>query len=244
MDCGDNVIVINAAKVGADRPQARAESLLPAHRLYRRHQGTHRQSIFAGRFPERVLEKAVERMLPRGPLGRQQIAQSARLSAMPSIPMRRSNPEKIDVAAMNRKNKRSLMAETMSVAATNWSHAQALAGAAAAGAEPTCRRLDKQGRAYATGKRKDAVARVWVKPGTGKIIVNGRDGRDLFRPPGAAHVIQQPLVVAEPRRSIRRHLHRVRRRPFRPGRRGRHGISKALISYEPDLRGCSSAAAS
>ncbi|MEY4270125.1 MAG: ribosomal protein, partial [Pseudomonadota bacterium] len=57
--------------------------------------------------------------------------------------------------------------------------------------------IDKQGRAYATGRRKDAVARVWVKPGTGKIIVNGRDQEVYFARPTLRLVINQPFGVAE-----------------------------------------------
>ena len=56
--------------------------------------------------------------------------------------------------------------------------------------------LDKQGRAYATGRRKDAVARVWVKPGTGKITVNGRDFSTYFARPVLQMVVQQPVVAA------------------------------------------------
>ena len=74
VDCGDNVIIINAAACGAHRPQARAEDLLQAHRLS---SATSRSAPRArssrARFPERVLEKAVERMIPRGPLGRVQM---------------------------------------------------------------------------------------------------------------------------------------------------------------------------
>ena len=57
--------------------------------------------------------------------------------------------------------------------------------------------LDKQGRAYATGRRKDAVARVWVKPGTGKIVVNGRDQDVYFARPTLRLVIDQPFTITE-----------------------------------------------
>jgi small subunit ribosomal protein S9 len=57
--------------------------------------------------------------------------------------------------------------------------------------------LDKQGRAYATGRRKDAVARVWVKPGTGKITVNGRDQEIYFARPTLRLVINQPFTVTD-----------------------------------------------
>ena len=105
VDCGDNVIIINAAKVGADRPQAGEQGLLPPHRLYRRHQGTHRDAIMAGKFPERILEKAVERMVPRGPLGRLQMA-NLRVYPGAEHPHEAQQPEKLDVAAMNPKNMR------------------------------------------------------------------------------------------------------------------------------------------
>jgi small subunit ribosomal protein S9 len=62
---------------------------------------------------------------------------------------------------------------------------------------PAVPKLDDLGRSYATGKRKDAVARVWIKPGTGKITVNGKRLRNLFRPPVLQMIIQQPLVAAE-----------------------------------------------
>ena len=97
-------------------------------------------------------------------------------------------------------------------------------------------KLDQFGRAYATGKRKDAVARVWIKPGTGKITVNGRDFVTYFARPVLQMVVQQPVVAA------------ARQGQFDvvctvaggglSGQAGavRHGISKALTYYEPGLR--------
>src|SRR2546430_16642046 len=62
---------------------------------------------------------------------------------------------------------------------------------------PKCaKKVDKQGRAYATGKRKDAVARVWIKPGAGKIVVNTREVETYFARPVLRMLIQQPLVAA------------------------------------------------
>src|SRR5437870_5911854 len=58
-------------------------------------------------------------------------------------------------------------------------------------------KLDKQGRAYATGKRKNAIARVWIKPGSGKILVNGRDSPVYFARPVLRMMMNQPFVVAE-----------------------------------------------
>ena len=79
--------------------------------------------------------------------------------------------------------------------------------------------VDAQGRAYATGRRKDAVARVWLKPGTGKITVNGRDQEVYFARPTLRLVINQPFD-RRARGPVRRRLHRQGRRAFGPGRSG------------------------
>jgi small subunit ribosomal protein S9 len=97
-------------------------------------------------------------------------------------------------------------------------------------------KLDKQGRAYATGKRKDAVARVWIKPGPGKIVVNERTIEVYFARPVLRMLIQQPLVV-----SNRNGQYDVSCTVSGGGLSGqagavRHAISKALTQYEPDLR--------
>ena len=102
--------------------------------------------------------------------------------------------------------------------------------------------IDAQGRAYATGRRKNAVARVWVKPGTGKITVNGRDQTVYFARPTQHMVIQQPFDVTE-----RRDQFDVVATVSGGGLSGqagavRHGISQALPSYEPGLRGAMKAA--
>jgi small subunit ribosomal protein S9 len=98
------------------------------------------------------------------------------------------------------------------------------------------RKIDKQGRAYATGKRKDAVARVWVKPGPGKILVNSREVEAYFARPVLRMMIQQPLVAA-----VRAGQYDVVCTVAGGGLSGqagavRHGISKALTNLEPDLR--------
>jgi small subunit ribosomal protein S9 len=97
-------------------------------------------------------------------------------------------------------------------------------------------KLDKQGRAYATGKRKDAVARVWIKPGTGKVIVNGRPFETYFARPVLRMILQQPFGVAK-----RVDQYDVTVSVAGGGLSGqagavRHGLSKALTQYEPDLR--------
>ena len=98
-------------------------------------------------------------------------------------------------------------------------------------------KIDKQGRAYATGKRKNAVARVWIKPGPGKIVVNERAVEVFFARPVLRMLIQQPLVASQPERPVRRQLHGVGRRTVRPGRRGAPRHLQGAHLYEPDLRG-------
>jgi large subunit ribosomal protein L13 len=106
MDCGDNIVVINAAKVvftGNKR----------ADKLYHWHTGypggikdRSAEKILDGKHPERILQKAVERMVPRGPLGRQQM-RNLRVYAGPEHPHEAQEPTKLDVAALNTKNARS-----------------------------------------------------------------------------------------------------------------------------------------
>jgi len=97
-------------------------------------------------------------------------------------------------------------------------------------------KLDKQGRAYATGKRKDAVARVWVKPGSGTIVINTRALETYFARPVLRMLIQQPLVAAN--RTGQYDINCTVSGGGLSGQAGavRHGISKALTAYEPDLR--------
>lgn len=96
--------------------------------------------------------------------------------------------------------------------------------------------IDAQGRAYATGKRKNAIARVWIKPGTGKIIVNGKDQTVYFARPTLRLVINQPFDIAN-----RRDQYDVMATVVGGGLSGqagavKHGISVALTRYEPALR--------
>ena len=104
VDCGDHVVIINAEKIRVTG--AKAEQ-----KVFYWHTGyaggikeTSPAKILEGRFPERVLEKAVERMIPRGPLGRQQM-RNLRIFAGTEHPHEGQSPEVIDVASMNRKNK-------------------------------------------------------------------------------------------------------------------------------------------
>jgi len=97
-------------------------------------------------------------------------------------------------------------------------------------------KLDEHGRAYATGKRKDAVARVWAKPGTGRITVNKKDYTDYFGRPVLQMIIQQPVVAVD--RNGQYDIIATVSGGGLSGQAGalRHGISKALTHYEPELR--------
>jgi large subunit ribosomal protein L13 len=106
VDCGDNVIIVNAEKIvltGKKREK----------KIYYHHTGyiggvkeRSARSILEGKFPQRIVEKAVERMLPRGPLGRVQLG-NLRVYSGPRHPHAAQTPESLDVAALNRKNTRS-----------------------------------------------------------------------------------------------------------------------------------------
>jgi small subunit ribosomal protein S9 len=98
------------------------------------------------------------------------------------------------------------------------------------------KKVDKQGRAYATGKRKNAVARVWIKPGSGKIVINTKAVEVFFARPVLRMMIQQPLVATN-----RNGQYDVTCTVSGGGLSGqagavRHGLSKALTYFEPELR--------
>ncbi|WP_292531947.1 30S ribosomal protein S9 [Methylocystis sp.] len=97
-------------------------------------------------------------------------------------------------------------------------------------------KLDKQGRAYATGKRKNAVARVWIKPGPGKITVNGRDVEVYFARPVLRMILAQPFGVTK--RAGQYDIVVTVAGGGLSGQAGavRHGLAKALTNYEPELR--------
>jgi large subunit ribosomal protein L13 len=106
VDCGDNVIIVNAEKVVLTGRKVQ-------QKVYRHHTGhiggikeRTAKFILEGKFPQRIVEKAVERMLPRGPLGRRQLG-NLRVYKGPDHPHTAQQPEPLDVAALNRKNTRS-----------------------------------------------------------------------------------------------------------------------------------------
>lgn len=98
-------------------------------------------------------------------------------------------------------------------------------------------KIDSLGRSYATGKRKTAVARVWIKPGSGKIMVNKKDHTEYFGRAVLQMIIKQPLVAAE--RNDQFDIYATVTGSGPSGQAGavRHGISRALTYYEPGLRG-------
>ncbi len=113
-------------------------------------------------------------------------------------------------------------------------------GATPLSAEPEVpvyvQKLDAQGRAYATGKRKNAIARVWIKPGAGRITVNGKTLEEFFARPVLRMLLEQPLVAAG-----RKGQYDITCTVSGGGLSGqagavRHGLAKALVHFEPDLR--------
>lgn len=106
----------------------------------------------------------------------------------------------------------------------------------AAAAPVHVRKVDSLGRSYATGKRKDAVARVWVKAGSGKIIVNGKDYTAYFARPVLQMILRQPIVAAA--RDGQFDIIATVAGGGLSGQAGavRHGLSKALTYFEPGLR--------
>jgi small subunit ribosomal protein S9 len=115
-----------------------------------------------------------------------------------------------------------------------------LAGSSVASDAPAVvvhiQKLDTQGRAYATGKRKNAIARVWIKPGKGQATVNGKPLDTYFARPVLRMIINQPLVIAN--RVTQYDMSITVAGGGLSGQAGavRHGLAKALTHYEPDLR--------
>lgn len=102
--------------------------------------------------------------------------------------------------------------------------------------EKRVKKVDEQGRAYATGRRKDAVARVWIKPGSGKVVVNGRDQTVYFARQTQRLVLNQPFLIAD--RVGQFDVMCTVKGGGLSGQAGavRHGISRALENFEPELR--------
>jgi small subunit ribosomal protein S9 len=115
--------------------------------------------------------------------------------------------------------------------------AMGMAVAATGAAAPAKPKLDAKGRAYATGRRKDAVSRVWVKRGSGKITINGKTIETYFARPVLRMLVQQPLVLAA--RATQFDVECTVTGGGLSGQAGavRHGLSRAMTYFEPELRG-------
>ncbi len=127
----------------------------------------------------------------------------------------------------------------MSDTANSLEDLKTLEGAPAGTAEPVIvaePKIDQFGRAYGTGRRKSATARVWVKPGKGKITINGKDQEQYFGRPVLRMIISQPLIEAG--REGEFDVVCTVKGSGLSGQAGaiRHGISRALVAYEPGLR--------
>lgn len=126
--------------------------------------------------------------------------------------------------------------DAMTPASTPVPGAPAGASGSPVAAEDVQPKIDAQGRAYATGKRKNAVARVWIRPGSGKISINGKELTRYFARPVLRMILNQPLVAAG-----RENQYDLTCTVLGGGLSGqagaiRHGLSKALTYYEPSLR--------
>jgi small subunit ribosomal protein S9 len=128
------------------------------------------------------------------------------------------------------------MSETPTTAGEGFEALRGLGTQAAEEAVAREPKIDSQGRAYATGKRKNAVARVWIKPGKGEITINGRDQTVYFARPVLRMMIAQPLEIAD--RLGQFDVVVTVEGSGLSGQAGavRHGIAKALTYYEPGLR--------
>jgi small subunit ribosomal protein S9 len=110
------------------------------------------------------------------------------------------------------------------------------AGTSAVAAAPAKPKLDKEGRAYATGRRKNAISRVWVKRGKGKITVNGKTIETYFARPVLRMLVQQPLVTTNRLSEIDIVCTVVGGGLSGQAGAVRHGLARALTNFEPDLR--------
>ena len=128
------------------------------------------------------------------------------------------------------------MAEQTTLADLGTGHGHGDRNGQAAAAAPAKPKLDAKGRAYATGRRKDAISRVWVKRGTGKITVNGKAIETYFARPVLRMLVQQPLVTAN--RATQFDVECTVTGGGLSGQAGavRHGLSRAMTYFEPELR--------
>ena len=134
-------------------------------------------------------------MLPRGPLGRKQLG-NLRVYKGPDHPHAAQTPTPLDVAKLNPQEQPERLIHGRDPLLPRRSQGLGARAAPRRKRPVHVQKLDKHGRAYATGKRKNAVARVWIKPGKGKATVNGKPLDVYFARPVLRMILNQPLVVA------------------------------------------------
>jgi large subunit ribosomal protein L13 len=179
MDMGDNVIVINADKVQMTGKKRDDKNYW--HTGYPGGIKSRTRARSSRRAPRARGRKGRQRMLPGNRLSRQQMT-NLRIYAGAEHPHEAQQPEVLDVKSMNKKNTRSARdgrRNQIARRAERPGRAAPMPPAEAAPREPV---RDALGRSYATGKRKDAVARVWIKPGSGKVVVNGKEMKASISP--------------------------------------------------------------
>ena len=236
VDAGDNVIVINAEKVVFTGNKTE-------DKIYYRHTG-YPGGIKRAR-PRQLLRQQVSRAHPAegGGAHAQARAAAAQADAQPQGLQGHQAPARgTEARASRREGAQPQEREGLTVMAETktFEDLAQLKGdepaAPAAAARTYTQKLDTYGRAYATGKRKNAVARVWLKPGAGKITVNAKDFAQYFARPVLQMLLKQPLQAAN--RLSQFDVMATVSGGGLSGQAGavRHGISKALIYYEPDLR--------
>src|SRR6185312_11263423 len=168
------------------RPQARAEDLSPSHRLHRRHQGPHGEVDLRGPLPRAHRREGRRAHAPARPARSRAARQSARLSGC------RASARGAEAGEARCRGHEPQEREECLIVAETVQSLEGLAGLKTAAPEGPKyeKKVDAQGRAYATGKRKNAVARVWIKPGSGKITVNTRTVEVFFARPVLRMLIQ------------------------------------------------------
>ena len=234
MDMGDNVIVINADKV-----QLTGNKREKPNYWHTGHPGGIKSrttgEILEGAHPERVVTQAVKRMLPGNRLSRKPDDQSARLRRNRAS-ARGAKPRSAgcEIHELQEHPGGNLMAEEINSLEGLEAVAEgSIADAVVETAEPREPVRDELGRSYATGKRKDAVARVWIKPGSGKVEVNGKEMNAYFARPVLQMILRQPFSVAGVEDQF--DVMATVKGGGLSGQAGavKHGISKALQLYDP-----------
>ena len=238
MDCGDHIVVVNAEKVHLTGNKRTAKT-------YYWHTGypggiksRTADKVLDGRFPNRVIEKTDDSARTAWASGHAQFACLCRSKPPASSPAAggarycRHECKECEVVMAEETQKTAPQAEGLAALETLAADAP-VAAVVTAPAEP---KIDNLGRSYATGRRKDAAARVWVKRGTGQITINGRKVETYFARPVLQMILAQPFEATA--RVGEFDVIATVRGGGLSGQAGavRHGISRALTLFEPGLR--------